>query len=89
MPWDKIFELITTFAPLILECFKKNGRARTRENLRNPGPFQKLRLKRQLRKVDQEDQFGAVLETLKGAADSELDDLINEAHECCGVAVPE
>lgn len=88
VPWDKILELITTLAPLIISCFKKEGRAGARDNMRNPGPFQKLRLRRELRRQGMEDQFAAVLETLESATDEELDDLINEAHEVSGLGEP-
>lgn len=90
IPWDKIIELITTFAPMILDCFKKNGRAGTRNSLRRMGLLETARLRRALRKSGESDETAReIRERLQNASDEELDEIIDEAHESCGLAAPE
>jgi hypothetical protein len=89
MDWDKILQLITTLAPLIVDCFKKQGRERTRQTLRRMGPLETIRLRRTLRKLDESDDTAReIRQRLQEATDDELDEIIDEAHEVAGLAAP-
>lgn len=78
MPWDQIVQLIIQFAPMIIDCFN-DDEAAAMQRLRNLGPLEGLRIRRELRQQDSSLSFAECNERVRqirsALADATDDDL--------------
>lgn len=81
MDWIAIIE---AFLPLIRECLNRDDEDAVRKNIRNPGPWQMVRIrqhhrKQGLRGLELRKAVTETVEQCRNCTDEELDHLIEEA----------